>query len=329
MGKGKAKIEIKKIEDLQKRNICFTKRRQGLFKKAGDLCRQYPGTSVAALVFSPAGKPYIFGDPKALLGSDQEAEKGLDGNQIANLGDLDAVNINELPAGPNSKKRNRSDWESSHLGESDSEDYMNNPHIFGDPKALLGSDQEEEKGLDGNQFADLGDLDAVNINELPGGPNSKKRNRSDWESSHLGESDSEDYMNNPYIFRDLLAAEEKAIFLDGNQMSDLGNLDAVVNINKLPGAIEEKGDRSDWDFSQLVDLDESDSDYMNQSSSNEWDLSELASHYMIQSEEKCSDHANANHFVDLGELESMLMDDYLGNDFLGDVETYANQLLEL
>ncbi|RAL37281.1 hypothetical protein DM860_004203 [Cuscuta australis] len=97
MGKGKAKIEIKKIEDLQKRNICFTKRRQGLFKKAGDLCRQYPGTRVAALVFSPAGKPYIFGDPKALLGSDQEEEKGLDGNQFADLGGLDAVNTNELP----------------------------------------------------------------------------------------------------------------------------------------------------------------------------------------------------------------------------------------
>ncbi|RAL44646.1 hypothetical protein DM860_003405 [Cuscuta australis] len=259
MGKGKAKIEIKKIECLQRRNICFTKRRQGLFKKAREICRLYPGTRVAALVFSPAGKPYIFGDPKALFGSEQEEEKGLDGNQFAGLGDLDAVNVNELPAGPDRKNRNRSDWEPSHLGESDSEEYINDPYIFGDPSCLLG-------------------------------------------------------------------AEEKTSFLDGNQMADLGNLDAVMNINKLPGPNEEEGNRSDWDSSQLVDLDESDSDYMTKSSTNEWDLSELASHYMIQSEE---DPANANHFVDLGELESMLMDDYFGNDFLGDVETYANQLLEL
>ncbi|VFQ73108.1 unnamed protein product [Cuscuta campestris] len=69
MGKGKAKIEIKKIENLQRRNVAFTKRRQGLFKKAREICRLCPGTRLAALVFSPAGKPYIFGDPNALLGA--------------------------------------------------------------------------------------------------------------------------------------------------------------------------------------------------------------------------------------------------------------------
>ncbi|RZC77773.1 hypothetical protein C5167_002015 [Papaver somniferum] len=36
---GKRRIEIKKIEDRQKRDVAFTKRRHGLFKKAADLCR--------------------------------------------------------------------------------------------------------------------------------------------------------------------------------------------------------------------------------------------------------------------------------------------------
>ncbi|VFQ82067.1 unnamed protein product, partial [Cuscuta campestris] len=80
MGKGKAKIEIKKIENVERRNVAFTKRRQGLFKKAHEICRLCPGTRVAALVFSLDGKPYIFGDPNALLraagGSLGESDSG-------------------------------------------------------------------------------------------------------------------------------------------------------------------------------------------------------------------------------------------------------------
>ncbi|CAH9148047.1 unnamed protein product [Cuscuta epithymum] len=78
-GKGKAKIEIKKIESLQARNICFSKRRQGLFKKSEELCRLFPGTRVAAVVYSPAGKPYFLGDPfaaaAALLSQDKGGEE--------------------------------------------------------------------------------------------------------------------------------------------------------------------------------------------------------------------------------------------------------------
>ncbi|CAH9083486.1 unnamed protein product [Cuscuta europaea] len=65
MGKGKARIEMKKIECLQARNICFSKRRTGLFKKSEELCRLFPGTRVSAVVYSPAGKPYFLGDPFA------------------------------------------------------------------------------------------------------------------------------------------------------------------------------------------------------------------------------------------------------------------------
>ncbi|KAI3939298.1 hypothetical protein MKW92_043456 [Papaver armeniacum] len=56
---GKRRIEIQKIEDRKKRNVAFTKRRQGLFKKAADLCR-LTGADISLLVISPGGNPYSF-----------------------------------------------------------------------------------------------------------------------------------------------------------------------------------------------------------------------------------------------------------------------------
>ncbi|RZC84347.1 hypothetical protein C5167_047133 [Papaver somniferum] len=52
---GKRRIEMKKIEDRQKRNVCFTKRRHGLFNKAADLCR-LTGADISLLVISPGEK---------------------------------------------------------------------------------------------------------------------------------------------------------------------------------------------------------------------------------------------------------------------------------
>uniref|UniRef100_A0A7N0RDU4 MADS-box domain-containing protein n=1 Tax=Kalanchoe fedtschenkoi TaxID=63787 RepID=A0A7N0RDU4_KALFE len=54
-GTGKKKIEIKRIEDLNKRYITFSKRRPGLFKKAEELS-ELTGCGVAALAFSPTAK---------------------------------------------------------------------------------------------------------------------------------------------------------------------------------------------------------------------------------------------------------------------------------
>ncbi|KAI3994107.1 hypothetical protein MKX01_012380 [Papaver californicum] len=56
---GKRRIEITKIEDRQKRNVAFTKRRKGLFKKADDLCR-LTGAEISLLVISPGGNPFTF-----------------------------------------------------------------------------------------------------------------------------------------------------------------------------------------------------------------------------------------------------------------------------
>ncbi|KAJ7518737.1 hypothetical protein O6H91_20G005800 [Diphasiastrum complanatum] len=59
---GRAKIEIKKIENLSARQVCFSKRRMGLIKKASELSILC-GSEVGIIVFSQAGKAFSFGHP--------------------------------------------------------------------------------------------------------------------------------------------------------------------------------------------------------------------------------------------------------------------------
>ncbi|XP_008790448.2 agamous-like MADS-box protein AGL29 [Phoenix dactylifera] len=69
-GHGRRKIEIKRIEEEQTRQVTFSKRRSGLFKKAseiGTLC----GAQVGILVYSPGGRPYSFGHPGFMEVSDR------------------------------------------------------------------------------------------------------------------------------------------------------------------------------------------------------------------------------------------------------------------
>ncbi|KAI3826509.1 hypothetical protein L1987_00557 [Smallanthus sonchifolius] len=60
--KGRKKIEIKKIEETNSRQVTFSKRRTGLFKKASELC-VLTGAQVAILVSSPGGRVFSFGHP--------------------------------------------------------------------------------------------------------------------------------------------------------------------------------------------------------------------------------------------------------------------------
>ncbi|XP_019164507.1 PREDICTED: MADS-box transcription factor 15-like [Ipomoea nil] len=72
------------------RNVCFTKRRKRLFKKAAELGVLFPEVRIAAVVFSPAGNLYVFCDvsemekllamdePSALL--TEETENGEEEN---------------------------------------------------------------------------------------------------------------------------------------------------------------------------------------------------------------------------------------------------------
>lgn len=59
---GRRKIEMKMVMDSGTRQVTFSKRRTGLFKKANELSTLC-AAQVAILVFSPGGKPYSFGHP--------------------------------------------------------------------------------------------------------------------------------------------------------------------------------------------------------------------------------------------------------------------------
>ncbi|CAN6203436.1 unnamed protein product [Urochloa humidicola] len=60
--KGRQKIEIKFIENDDARQVCFSKRRQGLFKKASELSILC-GAMVGTVVFSQVGRSFSFGHP--------------------------------------------------------------------------------------------------------------------------------------------------------------------------------------------------------------------------------------------------------------------------
>ncbi|KAK8951851.1 Agamous-like MADS-box protein AGL61 [Platanthera zijinensis] len=59
---GRQKIAMKRIEREEARQVCFSKRRAGLFKKATELSILC-GAEIGIVVFSPAGKPFSFGHP--------------------------------------------------------------------------------------------------------------------------------------------------------------------------------------------------------------------------------------------------------------------------
>jgi len=56
---GRGKIEIKRIENLNSRQVTFSKRRNGLLKKARELS-VLCDAEVAVIVFSSTGKLYEF-----------------------------------------------------------------------------------------------------------------------------------------------------------------------------------------------------------------------------------------------------------------------------
>jgi hypothetical protein len=59
---GRRKIEIEIVKDPNTRQVTFSKRRTGLFKKANELSILC-GAEVAIVVFSPGDRPYSFGHP--------------------------------------------------------------------------------------------------------------------------------------------------------------------------------------------------------------------------------------------------------------------------
>lgn len=60
--KGRQKIEIKKIENDSERQVTFSKRKSGVFKKASEMATLC-STEVGVVVFSESGKPFSYGNP--------------------------------------------------------------------------------------------------------------------------------------------------------------------------------------------------------------------------------------------------------------------------
>ncbi|CAL4999930.1 unnamed protein product [Urochloa decumbens] len=69
-GKGKKKrgrVELRRIDDRISRQVRFSKRRKGLFKKASELS-VLCDAQVALIVFSPAGRVYKFASSSSSIG---------------------------------------------------------------------------------------------------------------------------------------------------------------------------------------------------------------------------------------------------------------------
>ncbi|XP_010559252.1 PREDICTED: agamous-like MADS-box protein AGL29 [Tarenaya hassleriana] len=59
---GRRKIPMEMVKDGNTRQVTFSKRRNGVFKKADELSTLC-GVDVAVMVFSPGGRPYSYGSP--------------------------------------------------------------------------------------------------------------------------------------------------------------------------------------------------------------------------------------------------------------------------
>ncbi|CAH2076238.1 unnamed protein product [Thlaspi arvense] len=62
---GRVKIQMRKIEDRQQRNIAFAKRKSGLLKKAYELYTLCD-IQIALVLFSPSGKLFLFDAKKRI-----------------------------------------------------------------------------------------------------------------------------------------------------------------------------------------------------------------------------------------------------------------------
>uniref|UniRef100_A0A0D9V9N9 MADS-box domain-containing protein n=1 Tax=Leersia perrieri TaxID=77586 RepID=A0A0D9V9N9_9ORYZ len=76
----RGRVQLRRIEDKASRQVRFSKRRAGLFKKAFELALLCDA-EVALLVFSPAGKLYEYSSSRSLQNNADES----DANQLEKL----------------------------------------------------------------------------------------------------------------------------------------------------------------------------------------------------------------------------------------------------
>ncbi|OWM71347.1 hypothetical protein CDL15_Pgr011476 [Punica granatum] len=87
-GRRRRRTELKKIEDKNAREVTFSKRRGGLFRKASELS-VLCGAEVAIITYSPHGNPFVYGAPSAskvlrrFLGSTSAVEDSESGDAMS------------------------------------------------------------------------------------------------------------------------------------------------------------------------------------------------------------------------------------------------------
>ncbi|XP_009599183.1 agamous-like MADS-box protein AGL61 [Nicotiana tabacum] len=90
--KGSKSVRLAKIENQNNRQVTFSKRRNGVFKKANELAAMI-GAEICIIVFPPGSKPYSFGHPNVNETIDKyvgeetppsPSSPGIDGNKLKN-----------------------------------------------------------------------------------------------------------------------------------------------------------------------------------------------------------------------------------------------------
>ncbi|XP_058735896.1 agamous-like MADS-box protein AGL29 [Vicia villosa] len=93
---GRRKIEIEMVKDPNTRQVTFSKRRTGLFKKANELTILC-GAEVAIVVFSPGNKPYSFGHPGVdVVAANYLQQENIPNDSQENSSSSDAPNMENL-----------------------------------------------------------------------------------------------------------------------------------------------------------------------------------------------------------------------------------------
>ncbi|KAK7369902.1 hypothetical protein VNO80_11950 [Phaseolus coccineus] len=89
---GRRRIEIAEVKDPNTKQVTFSKRRTGLFKKANELS-VLCGAEIAIVMFSPGKKPFSYGHPSVDVVADKYLRKKRRSNVVrANVRENNASN---------------------------------------------------------------------------------------------------------------------------------------------------------------------------------------------------------------------------------------------
>ncbi|XVE88560.1 hypothetical protein DITRI_Ditri19aG0078900 [Diplodiscus trichospermus] len=91
--RGRQRIELKKLEDESKRQVTFSKRRKGLFKKAKELSTLC-GADVGILTLSKSGKAYTTDNVDAVLDRFLGQSSGLGNDSLLKQKEAEGDHIN-------------------------------------------------------------------------------------------------------------------------------------------------------------------------------------------------------------------------------------------